>query len=107
MEIGYGYRLCGPLGDSGMKKIAPMFILLFASQFASASIEYITVTECRPFLGFRFDDKEVQEKVNEKLKAALNAANAKTIFFIKYGNDESGFRDKSNACIIATAWFSK
>lgn len=85
-----------------------MSSFLFFSSASFAEIDFIMVKKCRSFFFGKLTEDEVQKKINVLLKDELNKAGAKTIFDLKYGNDVSGFfRDKDNACIIVTAWYSK
>ncbi len=76
---------------------------------ARADIDYVKVKECRNWIFGKETESDAQEAIDKKLKDELNKAGAKVVFHIQYGDMETFFRSKKsgNACIIATAWFSR
>jgi hypothetical protein len=90
-----------------MSKILIALPLLLASQYAIASVDYITITECPNWFIGKHQDESVQDTINKELKDKLNAAGAAQVDFVQYGNQQGLFRSDKNACTIATAWFHK
>jgi hypothetical protein len=84
-----------------------ILILLFVANTAFAEVDFITVKKCRSYFFGKANEGETQKEINEELKKELNKVNAKIIFFIKYGDEQTILRSKENACILATAWYSK
>jgi len=89
-----------------MLRLFALIFLLFANT-AFAEIDFVTVKKCRNVLFGKALEGDTQQEINDELKKELNKVNAKNLYFIKYGDEQSFFRSKNNACILATAWFSK
>ena len=90
-----------------MKTLILTILLILVSNIAYAEIDFVTVKSCRNFIFGKASEGDAQEKINNDLKKELNKVGAKTIYYIKYGEEQSMLRGKDNACIIATCWFSK
>lgn len=90
-----------------MRKLLAFLTILLVSNTALASVDYVTVKECRSIFFGKSTEGEAQDKINQDLMKKLNERGATKVDFIKYGNQQEPFRDKGSACIIATAWFEK
>ena len=87
-----GFAICGAL----------------IASVASAELDYVTVRACKSMFFGKLSEDKTQDKINKMLLKALQDANAKKIYYIKYGNDTSGlFRNKENGCIVVTAWIDR
>jgi hypothetical protein len=95
-------------GLENMKQIILSIMLLVSVAASAKEVDYVTVKVCRDLFFGKYDESTVQAKVNSDLKAAINKVSPSRVIAVQYGNDESGlFRDKKNACIVATAWYEK